>query len=185
MTKRNRTEYNSQHYRENREQVRERHKKYNAENREAIREYQRQYREANREKVREYHRQWRAKNPDSAAENLKRHRDANRDAIKERARQRALADPERHRENVRRGAQVRRARKKATQVVPFTNEQWEQKKAYWGNRCYLRIPGICTGSAEHVEHVKPLSKGGPHMLANLRPACEPCNYHKRDKWPFG
>ncbi|MGX7727586.1 HNH endonuclease [Rhodococcus sp. 5G237] len=35
-----------------------------------------------------------------------------------------------------------------------------------------------------VDHVKPINKGGPHMLANLRPACGPCNSRKRDQWPF-
>lgn len=178
MTKRNRSEYNQKHYRENRERYAELHRQYNADNREAVLEYHRKYREANREKVREYHRQWRARNPERAADNLRRHRDANKERIAERDRQRALANPERHRENVRRGAQVRRARKRAATVVPFTNAQWEQKKAYWGNRCYLRIPGVCTGGAEHAEHVKPLSKGGLHVLANLRPSCAPCNYRK-------
>lgn len=36
----------------------------------------------------------------------------------------------------------------------------------------------------HLDHVKPLSKGGPHILANLRPACSDCNTRKNDRWPF-
>ena len=38
--------------------------------------------------------------------------------------------------------------------------------------------------AVHLDHVKPLAKGGPHLLSNLRPACELCNLRKADRWPF-
>ena len=172
------------YYLANPEKFQERNRRYRTEKADVAREYQKQWQAENREKLAEYHRNWRAKNPERAAETMKRHRDKNREGIYENARQWALDNPERHRENVRRGQQRRRARKRATQVVPFTNEQWEQKKAYWGNRCYLQIPGICTGEPEHAEHVKPLCAGGAHMLANIRPACEPCNYRKGRNWPF-
>jgi len=44
---------------------------------------------------------------------------------------------------------------------------------------------ICkTAEPTHVDHVKPLSKGGAHILANLRPACQTCNLSKGSKWPF-
>jgi len=51
--------------------------------------------------------------------------------------------------------------------------------SYWGNKCWM-----CEGPFEHVDHVKPLSKGGPHILANLRPACASCNASKNDRWPL-
>ncbi|MFE2532612.1 HNH endonuclease signature motif containing protein [Streptomyces sp. NPDC059371] len=35
-----------------------------------------------------------------------------------------------------------------------------------------------------VDHYKPLSKGGPHILANLRPVCAECNLRKSGRWPF-
>ena len=35
-----------------------------------------------------------------------------------------------------------------------------------------------------LEHVKPLNKGGAHLLCNLRPACGDCNRFKLQKWPF-
>lgn len=79
--------------------------------------------------------------------------------------------------------QVRRVRETAS-VVPFTAEQLQQRMLYFGGRCYLQLPGVCTGEAEQIDHVKPVSKGGSHMLANLRPACKACNLSKAAKWPF-
>ena len=64
-----------------------------------------------------------------------------------------------------------RARKREATIVGFTAEQLAARIAYYGNRCWL-----C--------HVKPLAKGGPHMLSNLRPACSSCNRAKSDKWPL-
>jgi len=39
----------------------------------------------------------------------------------------------------------------------------------------------CGGEFEHVDHVKSLSKSGPHCLSNLRPACKKCNLSKHNK----
>ena len=33
----------------------------------------------------------------------------------------------------------------------------------------------------HIEHVIPISMGGPHVLGNVVPACKDCNFSKRDK----
>lgn len=85
-------------------------------------------------------------------------------------------NPERSRESWRkRQAAVRRG----CAVYPFTTEQLAAKVAYWGGRCW-----VCSGAFEAIDHVKPLAKQGPHMLANLRPICTACNTRKRDKWPF-
>jgi 5-methylcytosine-specific restriction endonuclease McrA len=35
-----------------------------------------------------------------------------------------------------------------------------------------------------VDHYKPLSKGGLHVLANLRPVCADCNLRKSGRWLF-
>lgn len=34
----------------------------------------------------------------------------------------------------------------------------------------------------HLDHIKPLSKGGSNWAANLAPACATCNKSKNDKW---
>lgn len=86
---------------------------------------------------------------------------------------------ERHRQYGRRKEGMRRARRRSSQAVPFTNAQLAARMAYWGNRCW-----ICAGPFEAIDHVKPLVRGGPHMLANLQPACRACNSRKHTRWPF-
>ena len=186
------------HYAKNREAVAERGKQYRAENREAVLEKKRRYHHvnreacierskrrynANREAATEYSRSYQAKNREAVREYKRRYVIKNSEAVAERLRQWRLDNPDRDRENGIRATHRRRARKNAVQTVPFTQEQLEQRFAYYGWRCYLRLES-CTGGAEHVEHVKPISKGGAHMLANLRPACGPCNSRKGTKWPF-
>ncbi|MFF5589688.1 HNH endonuclease [Streptomyces hygroscopicus] len=48
---------------------------------------------------------------------------------------------------------------------------------YYGHRCYL-----CGATPNGFDHVKPLSAGGPHIPANLRPVCGSCNSRKGDTW---
>lgn len=75
-------------------------------------------------------------------------------------------------------AQVRRARKRNTMVLPFTDEQVRKRMSMFPG-CWM-----CGGPFEHIEHVKPLAAGGPHILANLRPSCGPCNLSKGYRWPL-
>lgn len=92
------------------------------------------------------------------------------------ARRRHEIDPERRREIWRkRHAAIRRG----CAVYPFTTEQLAAKVEYWGSKCW-----VCGGPFEAIDHVKPLAKQGPHMLANLRPICTADNTRKRDRWPF-
>lgn len=65
-------------------------------------------------------------------------------------------------------------------LLPFTQEQQDARWALWGGRCW--VCGIADATEE--DHVKPLSAGGWHALANLRPICKSCNARKRDSWPL-
>lgn len=71
------------------------------------------------------------------------------------------------------------ARKNTAKSFPFTPLELAQRWAYFGGKCW-----ICGDDATATDHVKPLAKGGAHMLCNLRPICTPCNSSKRDKWPY-
>jgi 5-methylcytosine-specific restriction endonuclease McrA len=76
-------------------------------------------------------------------------------------------------------ARRRRARVRELTLVEPTMELLSAKWDYWAGRCWM-----CSGEAVEWDHVKPLSKGGAHCLANLRPACVPCNRRKSATWPF-
>ncbi len=101
-----------------------------------------------------------------------------------------LRDPEGHRARVRawrlanpavyRAAYMRRKLRRMNAAhVPFSSEQLAAKMAYWGNRCW-----VCGGPFEAVDHVKPLSRGGAEILANLRPICTSDNSSKNGRWPW-
>lgn len=72
----------------------------------------------------------------------------------------------------------RRAAKRERCTGDISWEDIQAKFAYWGTRCWM------CGSTERltIDHVKPLSKGGWHVLGNIRPACLSCNCSKNNKW---
>src|SRR5690606_31339978 len=142
------------------------------------------------EELREANRQWRAAN----ADRLKAYRLENAERIARQARERHAANRdyrtavrqewrrrnrERDRENHRRWRAAHRAELLAremerywlTRTLADSVHLIEARIAYYGGKCW-----ICrTADYEHLDHVKPLAKGGLHLPANLRPACAPCN----------
>jgi len=118
---------------------------------------------ANPDKVREKNKLWqrkqRAKNPEHSRTLVRKWRQLN---------------PEKWREANRTARHRRRARLKANTVARFTRTQWLAKVASYDGRCaYCDI-----GLYEHMDHIIPLSRGGPHSLANVVPACKSCNEKK-------
>jgi 5-methylcytosine-specific restriction endonuclease McrA len=147
---------------------------------------------ANKEKLDRSRKDWRKRNrerllktkraygqrPDVSARNLERNR---------RERQ---ANPERSIEYSRRWREkhpeINRASHKANKIkrrnVPgtCTPSQWIAKCEYFGWRCYLCRVALTTKTT-HMEHRKPLARGGTHWPANLAPACKKCNLSKNNK----
>lgn len=123
----------------------------------------------------ESQRKWRQAHLDVVRQRERRYRLANLEAKKAALRKWHKANPDRARAA---GAR-RRSRRAAVPTVNFTVDQLSQRWAYYGNKCW-----VCGVAATATDHVKPLSKGGAHMLCNLRPICQPCNSSKKDKWPF-
>jgi 5-methylcytosine-specific restriction endonuclease McrA len=72
----------------------------------------------------------------------------------------------------------RRAAKRATSAH-VTAGDLAAKVAYWGDRCWC-----CRGEWSEIDHVKPITKGGAHLLCNLRPICRSCNAKKNNRWPL-
>lgn len=72
----------------------------------------------------------------------------------------------------------RAARQKAVAFLPFTADQLVARLSMFRG-CWM-----CGGTADQIDHVKPLVAGGWHILANLRPACGSCNSRKGGRWPL-
>jgi 5-methylcytosine-specific restriction endonuclease McrA len=159
---------------------------------ECISERNRTTRAANLDAAREYGRlraaKWRAANPDrwreiaSKSQRAKRGKDgdavrayhrrwaaANLDKVRRWSREWRLENPEAIREKSRR----RRAALVSATCQRFTLPQLQSRLAAFGPAC-----AYCGDDFDHIDHVKPLALGGPHMLANLRPACASCNLRK-------
>lgn len=132
-------------------------------NLEKERERQRQ-RSANTARESERKRRWRADNPDLAAESGKRRRAAAR-----------ARDPEKW------AAQrlARKQKRRASCRTSVSSAPTAQQLA-----AILREPCLyCGETAEQIDHFIPLSRGGPHTIDNLVPACAACNVSKGNKLP--
>ena len=71
----------------------------------------------------------------------------------------------------------RRARKRNAEG-DHNSAQAQARTAVHGDSCiYCASPNDL-----HLDHIKPLNKGGSNWPANLAPACAKCNLSKKDKW---
>jgi 5-methylcytosine-specific restriction endonuclease McrA len=134
--------------------------------------YSRAWYEKDRDNHSRRAREWKRANPDKVAEQNRRWRVENAAWERERGRIWRAQNPDKVAEAARR----RRARQRVALQVPFSAEQLRARMAFWGDRCWM-----CAGDADTVDHVIPLSLGGPHCLSNLRPACRSCNSSKGAK----
>lgn len=85
-----------------------------------------------------------------------------------------------------RAAEIRRAgdkwaRRKGAPTIQFTLQQLEDRLSMFAG-CWMC--GCALDGGFHVDHVKPLARGGWHCLSNLRPSCPTCNISKGAKWPL-
>lgn len=104
-----------------------------------------------------------------------RDRLANPQKWREKSRRDYARDPQRRIESQNR----RRAIKRATALVPLSAALLDARWMFYAGLCWM-----CGEDATEWDHVKPLAKGGAHMLCNLRPACRSCNAQKSASWPL-
>ena len=78
-------------------------------------------------------------------------------------------------------AKAKEVRRKGVPTIPFTAEQLTDRLSMFAG-CWMCGDDLSDGL--HVDHVKPLARGGWHCLSNLRPACPSCNISKGAKWPL-
>jgi 5-methylcytosine-specific restriction endonuclease McrA len=70
----------------------------------------------------------------------------------------------------------RKARMRESVAIQVTGKQIRGRFAEFDHHC-----AYCGAAGDlHIEHVVPISKGGPHAIGNIIPACKDCNFSKRD-----
>jgi 5-methylcytosine-specific restriction endonuclease McrA len=133
-------------------------KEYKKKNKEHILQMNRAFVEANREKVAAQKKQWKIDNPER---NLHANRKAER---------------------------ARRARLKNNITIPYTEPQVLSTYGVNCNICGLEIDLLSTRQVGkpgwqqglHIDHLIPVSKGGPDTLENVRPTHGICNLKKNN-----
>lgn len=134
----------------------------------------------NKDKALEYRGQWQRENLDKVRESNRRsyakYRDERLAAVESYRKSRH----EWFREYNRLKSARRRALERDLSVVEFSSADLSARVEYYGGKCWM----CKSADFEHIDHVKPISKGGGHILANLRPACASCNQAKANKWPW-
>lgn len=141
------------------EKVNERARNFRKNNPEKARARDAEKREKNRDRINEYRREWTARNREKVRGYTSRYQAANRDYY-------------------RAAKLLRQAREKAN-GGNLTAAKFRARWDYFNGKCWM-----CGDPARHMDHVKPVAKGGGSWASNLRPACIPCNQKKKAKWPF-
>jgi hypothetical protein len=137
-------QYDKAYYEANKEAIAERNKAYREANKEAIAERNKAYYEANKEAMKAY----REANKEARAESYKAWREANKEARAERqSKHRAL---------------------KRNAVPKFLRNCEEEKKRLKKVYKLRQVLSDATGIVYHVDHMWPLSDGGPHWSGNLQ-----------------
>lgn len=137
----------------------------------------RRYKEVNAEHIAAVKRDWRKRNPDKVH---KHKHDSNKRHPESRAR-RIKRYNERHPEVARlRGRVAAMKRRVKTDMTKRTDllqmyEDQNERCAYCGVSIYWTIPHDI-----HVDHIKPVVRGGGNELDNLCLTCADCNYSKGD-----
>jgi hypothetical protein len=169
--------YQRQWESKNREKRNERSRQRIAANREGMREYWRRWYMENREEINARRRQRHRANPE-------RERERNRlwyaTHCQEKLRKRAewgRANPEKTKKNV----QLRRARRRGTTVETFLHAEIFERDSWHcrtcGHETLHRWERFNIWSPE-LDHIVPLSCGGPHTKANTQLLCALCNRRK-------
>lgn len=149
--------------------------------------YHREWRAAHPGKSAEYTRAWRKRHPEARKRWLKNNWKKHLQQSKLSMRRYCEKYPERYKATLRKS--YRKHRVKRIQEVygrlhflvgGYTATEWRALKKKYGNKC------LCCGRSHSqrkltVDHVIPISKGGPNTIDNIQPLCQPCNSTKHDK----
>lgn len=195
--------YHAEYRAANREKILAQHKAWRAKNpRKNPRNLQKKrdidtaWRKKNRIRICGYAAKYYATHRDKIRAKSTKWRDENCNTVRAKKQAQRAANPEQHRaydarwraknsEELRFRHQKRRALKRGVTIgtrstIIQWEKSWRRKKfavCYW---CSLRF----TIKKCHLDHIKPLSKGGAHSIENLCISCAHCNLSKNAKSLF-
>ena len=135
---------------------------------------------------------WRKKNPERLAEDNRNYYLANRERILVRSKEYHARDPERWREKARewrqanpdwkreldRATQMRRRARKAAVTVEYVDPLHVFERDGWICQicgCDTRDKRNPAPDSPTIDHIVPISRGGPHSYANTQCLCRRCN----------
>jgi 5-methylcytosine-specific restriction endonuclease McrA len=181
----------------NAEKVRERNRRYRAKNKEKANEWAKKSQAKNRDRCQAYWkkyyqehkdesaartRKWAKENPDKIAAYSKARRE--KDIAAARAKEKHWRDSSPERVSI---AQRRRKIKKKTnstfEEIQAADSKIKALRAIPFTACAYCSKFFLT-SKMHVEHVRPISRGGKHSPENILMACLTCNVRKSDRLLF-
>ena len=134
-----------------------------------------EYRGSHKKQISKNAKYWRSQNKEYLYQRKKQEREANPEACRARIIAWQKANPEREQERRKRGKIARRLRNQENPVNDLTIAQWREILIVFGYRC-----AYCNRKMQRLtqDHITPLSKGGPHTMSNVVPACRSCNSKK-------
>ena len=162
-------EYNKAYREANKEAI----KAWYEANKEAKAEYGKAYREANKEAVAKRKKAWYQDNKEAVAEYSKTYREDNKEAVAEYSKAYREANKE-----VVAARNVKRRALKINAVPKFLRSCQEEKKRLQEIYKLRQLLSDATGIVYHVDHMWPLSDGGPHWSGNLQVITEQENLSK-------
>tara|TARA_B110000977_G_scaffold166924_1_gene215126 strand:- start:103 stop:723 length:621 start_codon:yes stop_codon:yes gene_type:complete len=172
----------TEHYQNNKEKIKKQQKEYYQRNKEKLKEKTKEYYQNNKEQILELNKERNKEYYQNNKEKAKEHYQNNKEQIREQQKEYHKNNPHKGREYARK----RRALRQANIHKPYTEDQ--VLKLY-GTDCHIckkpinlsanrsaGAPGWQRGL--HIDHVTPLSKGGPDTIENVKPAHGLCNMQK-------
>lgn len=181
------------HYAKTAEEQCRKSREWRAQNRERAKEAVKRWLAANPEKSREINRRKRLKNPEYYREAVRRYRERHSEKVAERAARYRAENADRIRAAERerskspeallksRAKNAKRAARKRNAEGAYTAADVHALLKAQKGRC-----AYCRGklaAAYHVDHIIPLSRGGPNTRANIQICCVSCNCRKGTKDP--
>ena len=149
--------------------------------------YAKEWRTKNKEKATQSNKKSRLAHPERVKRNKKSWREANPERYSEMIRNARNKNPQKYQDMYRGKARERRAKKRLNGFEPYTEQEVLEK---YGSNCHIckqeidlnaprrSVHGTNWHFSLHIDHLIPISKGGPDTLENVRPSHAYCNLKK-------